>query len=352
MDVDSRIELITRNCSEVITKEDAVQTLQSSSSPRGYIGFEPSGLFHLGWLIWVNKFKDMINAGITMTLLEATWHAWINDKFGGDLKKIHVCARYIEHALKALGVDFSKVNVVKAEDLVDDKAYWEGVLRAGKKISLSRIKRAVTIMGRKEDEGAVDFSKLVYPCMQVEDIFYLDLDFCLGGMDQRRAHVLAREVAEAYSLKKPVAIHTPLLSALQGNGRMEASGEEAMIDLKMSKSRPETCIFIHDSPEEIKAKISAAYCPPKIVEINPVLDIARFVLMWDKPLNLRRPVKYGGDILFQTPSQLIDEYRQGLIHPLDLKNSVSEGLISLLEPVRRYFASNNEAAELLSYLRS
>ncbi|MDI9643590.1 MAG: tyrosine--tRNA ligase [Candidatus Verstraetearchaeota archaeon] len=353
MDVESKIELITRNCLEVITKEDAAQILQSSSSPKGYIGFEPSGLFHLGWLIWVNKFKDMVDAGIKMTLLEATWHAWINDKFGGDLKKIHMCAKYIEHALKALGVDFSKVEVVKAEDLVDNKAYWEGVLRTGKKLSLSRIKRAVTIMGRREDESTMDFSKFVYPCMQVEDIFYLGLDFCLGGMDQRRAHVLAREVAEAYSLKKPVALHTPLLSALQGSGRMEnIGGEEAMIDLKMSKSRPESCIFIHDSPEEIRTKISVAYCPPKVVESNPILDIARYVLMWDSPLTLRRPAKYGGDLIFQTPAELIESYRQGEIHPLDLKNTVSESLISLLEPVRKYFSSNSEASELLSQLRS
>lgn len=352
MDVESRVELIARNSLEVITREDAVDILQTSSSPKGYIGFEPSGLFHLGWLIWVNKFKDMMEAGIRMTLLEATWHAWINDKFGGDLKKIHTCANYIEHCLTALGVDLKKVAILKAEDLVSDKNYWEGVLRTGKKLSLSRVKRAVTIMGRKEDETSIDFSKLIYPCMQVEDIFYLDLDFCLGGMDQRRAHVLAREVAEAYSLKKPVAVHTPLLSALQGSGRMDFSrGDEAMIEVKMSKSKPETCIFIHDSPEELKSKVGSAYCPPKEVETNPVLDIARYVLMWEKPLKISRPSKYGGDIVFEKPIELIEAYRAGQIHPLDLKNSVAEGLIGLLEPVRKHFASNRDASELLASLR-
>ncbi|MBC7120562.1 MAG: tyrosine--tRNA ligase [Candidatus Methanosuratus sp.] len=353
MDAESRVELVARNSLELITREDAIAAFQASSSPKGYLGFEPSGLFHLGWLIWVNKFKDMMEAGIKMTLLEATWHAWINDKFGGDLKKIHACAKYIEHSLRALGVDLSRVNIVKAEDLIKDREYWEGILRTGKKLSLSRIKRAVTIMGRKEDEASIDFSKLIYPCMQVEDIFYLDLDFCLGGMDQRRAHVLAREVAEAYSMKKPVAVHMPLLSALQGSGRMDISDDEnAMIDVKMSKSKPDSCLFIHDLPEQIRSKIASAYCPPKIVDMNPVLDIAKYILMWSKPFKLPRPATYGGDVSFEKPSELVESYRAGLVHPLDLKNGVSDGLISLLEPVRGYFSHNEEASELLNYLRS
>ena len=203
-------------------------------------------MFHLGWMIWVNKFKDMMDAGIKMTLLEATWHAWINDKFGGDMARIQSCAAYIEHCLRALGVDLDRVDLIKADAMVGSKDYWEGIIKVGKTLSLSRVKRA-SRSGRKEDETQVDFSKLIYPCMQVEDIFYLKLDFVLGGMDQRRAHVLAREVAEHYGLRKPVAVHTPLLSGLQGAGRMDMKGDAdaAMIDGKMSKSRPETHI-IHD----------------------------------------------------------------------------------------------------------
>ena len=129
---------------------------------------------------------------------------------------------------------------------------------------------------------------------------------------------------------------------------MDVSGdEEGIIDLKMSKSKPETCIFIHDSPEQIRSKIASAYCPPKIVDMNPVLDIAKYILMWDRPFELSRPAKYGGNISFERPSELIEAYNSGLVHPLDLKNGVSEGLVSLLDPVRRYFSSNSEASELL-----
>jgi len=89
MDVKSKLDLIIRNTEEVITKEDLERLLECNSSPKGYIGVEPSGLFHIGWVIWVNKLKDLINTGIKMIFLEATWHAWINDKFGGNISLIN-----------------------------------------------------------------------------------------------------------------------------------------------------------------------------------------------------------------------------------------------------------------------
>lgn len=352
MDPEERLELVTRGAVEVITREEALSLLQSTTSPKGYIGVEPSGLFHVGWMIWTYKFMDLMKAGVRMSLLEATWHAWINDKFGGDMKKILACANYIEHCMRSLGVDLSSVNIVKADDLIKDRSYWEGLLKVAKSLSLARIKRGVTIMGRREDETLTDFSKLIYPCMQVEDIFYMDLDLCLGGLDQRRAHVLAREVADSSAMKKPIAIHTPLLSSLQGSGRMDSQGdvEEAMCESKMSKSRPETCLFIHDSPQAIKAKINAGFCPPKSVEGNPVLDIARLILMREGDFTISRPPKFGGDITFSDPGELTTSYGEGKIHPLDLKNAVSDGLAARLEPVRRYFENVREARDALESL--
>jgi tyrosyl-tRNA synthetase len=349
LDLLTKLDIISRNTEEIITREDLKILFETNTSPKGYIGVEPSGLFHIGWIIWVNKLKDLINVGVKMIFLEATWHAWINDKFNGDIKKINICAEYIEHCLRALNVDTSKITFIKADSLIEDKRYWEGVLRIAKSLTLSRIKRAVTIMGRKEDETIMDFSKLIYPCMQVEDIFYLDLDICLGGMDQRRAHVLAREIAEKYHYKKPIAIHTPILPSLQGSGRMDS--EEKIIEYKMSKSKPETCIFIHDSPEEIKNKINRAYCPPKEIEGNPIIEIAKKIILYNnREVVIERPKKYGGDIIVNSADELISMYSKGELHPLDLKNFVSIELIKMLSNVREYFEKNENAKYLLNQL--
>jgi len=351
VDVEGKLRLITRNVSEVVTLDELKVKIESGVKLRAYLGFEPSGLFHIGWIVWANKFKDFIKADVETILLEATWHAMINDKLGGVMENIRKCAKYVEHSLRALGVDMDKVKVVDAEDLASDKDYWMLVIKVAKNASLARVKRALTIMGRREDEAELDFSKLIYPPMQVADIFYLKVNIALGGMDQRKAHMLARDVAEKLKIEKPIAIHTPLLTGLQGIQRMETS-EASILSAKMSKSKPYSAIFIHDSPDEIRSKIRKAYCPPKVVENNPVVEIAKYILFVKENfvLHIERPPKYGGPLDIYSYDELEKLYKEGKLHPLDLKNAVAEALIKYLEPVRKYFEINKEAHELLNFM--
>jgi len=355
LDLEERLEKITRNTVEVVTIDDLRVLLETNSKIRGYIGFEPSGLIHIGWLIWMSKVKDLIDAGVEFTVLEATWHAYINDKLGGNLDLIRKAARYTRKVMESFGIDTSRIKFVDAEDLVSDKDYWGILLRVAKKTSLARVKRALTIMGRRSSEVETDFSKLIYPLMQVTDIFYLDLDIALGGMDQRKAHMLARDVAEDLGFKKPVALHTPILTSLQGVVKKDIESievDELYSEHKMSKSKPETCIFIHDSPDEIRLKIRNAYCPPREVRYNPVIEINKY-LLFTQPgfkLHVERPEKYGGSITIDSYGELEKMYIEGSLHPLDLKNATSEALIEFLKPIREKIYSDREAYELLEAL--
>ncbi len=347
MDVEEKIKLITRNTLEIVTLEDLRRKIESGEKLKGYLGYEPSGLFHIGWMIWAMKVNDLVDAGIDFTLLEATWHAWVNDKLGGDMEAIRDAARYLRHSLKALGTPVEKIRFIDAETLVDDKDYWAILLRAAKHTTLSRAKRALTIMGRKEKDAEMDTSKLFYPFMQVADIFYMEIDLALGGMDQRRAHMLARELAVKLGFKKPVGIHTPLLTSLEGVGRAGGGGirDTEAIDYKMSKSKPQSTILIHDPPDTIREKIRKAYCPPKQIEHNPIMEINKYILYTDPSFKLyvERPQKYGGDIEIESYSELEKIYLSGSLHPLDLKKATAEALIERLKPVREYFKKNRNA---------
>ena len=94
-----------------------------------------------------------------------------------------------------------------ASDLVSQEGYWEMVLRVSKASSLKRMRRALSIMGRDEKDGDRDMSKFFYPAMQATDIYALEVDLALG-MDQRHAHMLARDATDKLKLSKPVALHT------------------------------------------------------------------------------------------------------------------------------------------------
>ncbi len=220
-------ETLMRNVVEVITPQELESKLEGN--PKGYVGIEPSGRVHLGTgLIIGNKVRDLMDAGTDMTVYLADWHAYINDKFSGDVEKIRLAGEYLKGVFTALDI---RPNYLWADELVSKKEYWEKVIQIAKRTSLKRVKRAMTIMGRKEDEAELDSSKIIYPFMQVADIFDMGIEVALGGMDQRHAHMLARDGAEKLGYEKLVAVHTVILAGLKGAGRMDP------IEAKMSKSK-------------------------------------------------------------------------------------------------------------------
>lgn len=315
-------ELVVRNAVEVVTEEE----VKARIGGRAYVGYEPVWPVHVGWLVWLYKARDLVEAGFEVVLLEALWHAWINDK--GDFKTLEEHAARIRELAGRISGRFKFKD---GRELAADPKYWELVVKVAKSSSLARIKRAVPIMGRRQEEVELDFSKLLYPAMQVADMFYLDVDVALGGLDQRRAHMLARDVAERLGLKKPASIHTPIITSLSGVGRMEGTSrevDEVLALYKMSKSRPGSAIYVTDSPEEVAKKVWSAYCPPREVEFNPVYELAAYLL-----LPYRGPLEIGGR-RYEDPKTLAKDYESGALQPQALKQAVVDGLIDMLSKIR------------------
>ncbi|MHA1723116.1 MAG: tyrosine--tRNA ligase, partial [Candidatus Baldrarchaeia archaeon] len=149
MDVEERVELVARNAEEVVTLEELRNLFETTESPKGYIGYEPSGLVHIGWVITANKVIDFVNAGFDFTILLADLHAYANEKLGGVLENIRMCAKYMEHTFTALGVPKDKVRYLLATKFVEDMGaeYLEMMIRIARSATLTRIKRSLTILG-------------------------------------------------------------------------------------------------------------------------------------------------------------------------------------------------------------
>jgi len=220
------------------------------------------------------------------------------------------------------------------------------VLRVSKDTTMQRMLRCTTIMGRAQKD-ALDCASVLYPAMQAADISLLDVDIAHAGIDQRKVHMLAREIAEKHGRKKPVALHHKLLMGLLGPQRMgmeQNEKDDLEISSKMSKSKPDSAIFIHDSEEDIKKKLRGAYCPEKSAESNPVLEMCEhFVFRSERAtLHVERPAKFGGDAEFTSYKEVEEAYTAGKLHPMDLKSSVAASLIKTLEPSRKYFEKRPE----------
>ncbi len=356
MDIERKIELICRPpTEEVLTPDDLRQLLETEEHPVAYNGWEPSGLVHLGTgVICAYKMKDFAEAGLRFKAFLATWHGWLNNKLGGDLLLISKAADLFRHSWIALGVPADKVEFIYSDKLYDDIDYWAKTVTVAKNLTVARTRRTLEIAGRKETDARY-VSDFLYTPMQVADIFHMQVKICQLGMDQRKANVVAREIGEKIGYWKPVCVHHHLLQGLEKPSVWpipEGREKEAVASAKMSKSKPETCIFIYDTPAEIKQKMTRAFCPERTIAFNPVLDICKHIIFREKPaFTIERPAKFGGTTEFHNFNELEAAYAQGTLHPQDLKNGVAAALAEILEPVRRYFANNKEAKECLETVR-
>ena len=357
MDIESRLDLVKGIAQEIVTEDELRNIFETNKTPVTYDGFEPSGLAHLPIGIYRPLLiKDLLKANVKFKLLVADSFGWINEKMGGDLDNIRTVGKYFVEVWKAAGVDTSKIEIVHHKDHFDDGEYWKKVMLIAKNHTEARTLKALQIAGRKENEVR-QVAQLFYPSMQAADIFQLGCDFTQLGLDQRKANMLARDVAEKLHWKKPAVVSHRMLLGLDGIASASSADEESAIDreidAKMSKSKPDSCIFVHDSAADIKKKINKAYCPEKTIAGNPILEYNKeIVFRAKKEVTIERPAKFGGSVTYTTYKEMEMDFVSGKLHPMDLKNSTSSSLDDLIKPIREHFEKNKTASALYEEVKA
>ncbi len=352
MELQQSLNLIKQVGEEIIDEQELVQLLKDKDNPTAYDGFEPSGRIHIaqGLLRAINVNK-LTKAGVRFKFWVADWFALMNNKMGGDLEKIQTVGKYFIEVWKACGMDLENVEFIWASELMDQD-YWLSVIRIGTLNTVTRITRCAQIMGRSED-SKLSAAQIFYPCMQAADIFKLDVDICQLGMDQRKVNMLAREIAPKFGRKKPIAVHHHMLMGLTKPQDTDLTGADAAIAKKMSKSNPDSAIFMTDTKEEITRKFRKAYCPEGEVQDNPVLEYCRYIVFeLAEKFIIERPEKWGGNLEYTSYEDLEDDFMKKQLHPQDLKLAVATYIDRFLEPVREHFRNDEKAKALLEKVES
>ena len=346
MDVTEKIRLVTREpTEEVVTQEELLNLFNTNSQPKHYIGLEISGFMHLGSLILTGfKINDFIKAGVKCTVFLADWHTYLNNKLGGDWDKIRMVSKYYADAFKMF---CPGVEIVEGSQLYESKRdYWLNLVKFSKNMSLERTMRSLTIMGRSTEKDKIDLGQLFYPPMQAVDIHTMDLDIVHAGMDQRKIHMLVREIFPKMKWKVPVAVHHHILAGLC---EPEATGSDSeFVASKMSKSKSSSGIFIHDSDEEINSKFKKAWCPEGVIKQNPVLEIVRYIIFHEfSEVNVERPAKFGGNATYSSYQDLESDFEQKKLHPSDLKATTAKYVIDVIKPIREKLVLTKELQEAI-----
>lgn len=318
MDIDTAIENISRDTAEII-EVDELKELLKRDEKVAYVGFEPSGKIHLGHALTIKKMKALQDAGFKIKIFIANLHAYLNGK--GTLEELNETSDYNIKCFKALGLDENTEFILGSERMTNE--YMERVFKAATLVTIQRAQRSMAQVSRDETHNVAE---ALYPVMQALDIYDLNADVAVGGMEQRKIHMLAREILPKMDLEAPVCIHIPLIHGTDGSDKMSSSKGNF--------------IAIDDSPKEIKNKVNKSFCPIGVVEDNPVIEMAHYYIFDEnEKMLIERPEKFGGNLEL-TEDELLNIYSKEELHPMDLKNTVSKYLIDKFASAREYMETH------------
>ena len=354
-----RLCLMVSDVEECVGINHLVDCLANGTSMSGdgvircYVGFEPSGKAHIGWKVLSLQLKRMLEAEANVLVFLADWHAWVNDKFEGQMDDIQKTAVYMEETFRALldypeeGEGPGQLRFVWASTLMDSGDYWARVLRCSKGATLPMVRKTFTIMGRDEASSDHDLSKFYYPAMQAADIFELGIDVALGGMDQRKAHMFMRDMASKWNWQKATCLHTPILSSLKASGvRMDS------FDHKMSKSDPNGALLLHDTLQLVQKKMKKAYLDPAD-DHSPIYELAEHVVLPEfGSITVTPNPKFGEPSTWDNLEEFKQAVKDGTLHPFDAKMGVAEGVANGLTSITQHFEKHPESYETMLNITS
>lgn len=302
---------------ELVTEEEIDRILENPNDYSAYVGYEPSGVLHIGHMVTANVMMELQELGIDVKILIADLHAELNQK-GENADEV---GKLMEQQLKAFGLS-DDTDFIYGSDFQMTEEYQRMVHKFCQTVTSSRAERSMAEISHGE---STKVSHLLYPVMQSADIWYMDVDIAVGGMEQRKVHMLARDIFPKQNIEKPSFIHTPLIADLDtGDGKMSTSEGVS--------------ISSADSEQELEDKVRSAYCPtdrPEENKENPVLQMYRYHIFPRKDsITIEREDEYGGDVTYDSYKSLESDLYLGNLHPSDAKSTLAKELNELLEPVR------------------
>lgn len=346
---------------EIIEENKLEDLLKNKQIIKAYDGFEPSGRVHIAQgLMRVINVNELTKSGVKFVFWVADWFALLNLKMDGKKERIKKAGELMIHIWKACGMDIENVEFIWASDEIEKRSaeYWSIVFDIATKVNIKRTLRCTQIMGRKDfkddeqQDNSLDeiltsmkTSQVFYPIMQCADIFFLNIDICSLGIDQRKVNMLAIEYCNLTKRKfKPVIISHHMIMGLDGSD-------------KMSKSNPDSAIFMDDSEEDVNRKIKLAFCEPCNIIKNPILEYFKYIVFKKESdgviVNiLNFDTKEINKKKYETYHELENDFKDGLVYPKDLKESIKCYLNNYLNSVREYFKNNPEADKLRSEVKN
>ena len=227
-----------------------LQHAKDTNTPlRVKLGMDPTRPdLHLGHTVVMRKLREFQKLGHKVVLIVGGATAMVGDPSGKSETRPSLTKEQVEENAKSYFEQMSKVvDVEKAE--VTNNADWlhkmsfTELLTLAAKITVAQMMTRDDFAKRYSEGKPIAIHEFFYPLMQAYDSVAIDSDIELGGTDQRFNTLLGRDIQSAYGKKYPqLVMMLPLLEGTDGV-------------VKMSKTYPEHCISLTDSPKDMFGKL-------------------------------------------------------------------------------------------------
>src|SRR3989344_2174189 len=214
-------------------------------------GIQPSGRLHIGnYLGALKNFVELQNSGkYQCYFFIADLHS-LTENYTSEEKRqqiLELTADFI-----AAGLD-PKKSVIFLQSQIPAHSELAWILSTATPIG--ELRRMTQYKDKSDNEKeSANAGLLTYPVLMAADIILYDAKFVPVGEDQIQHLELTRTLARKFNAKfndvfiepRPILTETPRIMSLKNPEK------------KMSKSDPQSCVFLDDSPEDIRAKFKSA----------------------------------------------------------------------------------------------
>ncbi len=225
-------------------------------------GIQPTGSIHIGSYIGaISQWKELQEMGECIFFI-ADLHALTLPRDPRTFQK-----EVLESAteLLASGLDPEKCIIFIQSQI---KEHTELTWLLNTITPVGELERMIQYKEKaRQFKGRVNIGLLDYPVLQAADILLYQTDSVPVGKDQIQHLELTKTIARKFNQRYGKTFKVPEAITLDKGAKIMSLNNPKR---KMSKSDPQTCLYLFDEPEEIRKKIMSAVTDPgKIIKYDP-----------------------------------------------------------------------------------
>ncbi|HVR88535.1 MAG TPA: tyrosine--tRNA ligase [Candidatus Limnocylindria bacterium] len=245
-------EFLTRGIAEVIVRDDLRRLLASGERQlRIKMGFDPTHAnLHIGHAVGLRKLRTLARWGHEIVLIVGDWTTQIGDPTDKDESRpmrshdevMRNAQTYLEQFHIVVPKENSRV-VLQSEWF--SKFGLRDVIELASRFTVQQMLAREEFRKRQSAGTPIPIKDLLYPLLQAYDSVAIEADIEAGGTDQLFNLLAGRELQEAVGQRAQNIYVTPLLEGLDGE--------------RMSKSKPQTAIWLTDPPDQMFGKVMSLH---------------------------------------------------------------------------------------------